>query len=60
LEEYITKGNDYVDWFQWTTTEELENFNGCSVNVLMFNIMHLNHVSMIQGVLFRDERWDEI
>ncbi len=24
LEEYITKGDDYVDWFQWATIEELE------------------------------------
>jgi hypothetical protein len=22
LDEYITEGDDYVDWFQWAATEE--------------------------------------
>jgi hypothetical protein len=46
LEEYITKGNDYVDWFQWATAKKIENLNGCSVNVHVFNLVHLNHESM--------------
>jgi len=33
LEEYITKGNDYVDWLQKAVVEDLESFNGCSVNM---------------------------
>jgi hypothetical protein len=46
LEEYITKGDDYADWLQWAAVEELENFKGCYVNVLIFNPMHLNHENM--------------
>jgi len=60
LEEYIIEGNDYAYWLQWVATEESENLNGCSINVLMLNPMHLNHESMQQGVLSRDERWDEV
>jgi hypothetical protein len=60
LEEYITKGDNYVDWVQWAVAEESENLKGCSVNVPVFNPMHLNHENMQQVVSFRDERWDEI
>jgi hypothetical protein len=37
-----------------------KNLNGCSINVLVFNPMHLNHENMQQGVPSKDERWDEI
>ncbi len=46
LEEYITKGDDYVNQLQWATDEELENLKGCFINVHVFNPMHLNHENM--------------
>jgi hypothetical protein len=60
LEEYITEGDDYPNRLQWVAVEELKNLKGCSVNVHLLNIVHLNHENMQQGVLFGDERWDEI
>jgi hypothetical protein len=46
LEEYITKGDDYVDWLQWAIVEESLNLKGCSVNVHVFNPVHLKHENM--------------
>jgi hypothetical protein len=46
LEEYITKGNDYVDWLQWATAEKSKNLKGCSVNVHVLNPVHLHHENM--------------
>jgi hypothetical protein len=43
LEEYIIEGDDYVDWLQWAVVEKSKNLKGCSVNVPMFNLVHLNH-----------------
>ncbi len=37
-----------------------KNLNGCSVNVLVLNPIHLNHENMQQSVRCGDERWDEI
>jgi hypothetical protein len=41
-------------------TEELKNLKGCSVNVHVLNLVHLDHENMQHVVLFEDERWDEI
>jgi hypothetical protein len=42
LEEYIIEGDDYAYWFQWAIVEESKNLNGCSINVPMFNLVHLS------------------
>jgi len=43
LEEYITQGDDNVDWLQWATAEESKNLKGCFVNVHVLNLVHLDH-----------------
>jgi len=51
---------DYVDWLQWGAVEKSKNLKGCSIYVLVLNLVHLDHENMQHVVLFRDERWDEI
>jgi hypothetical protein len=52
--EYIIKGDDYADWFQWAAIEKLENLKGCFVNVHVLNPVHLKHENIQQVVPFGD------
>jgi len=46
LEEYIIKGDDYADWFQWAAIKKSKNLKGCFVNVHVLNPVHLDHENM--------------
>jgi hypothetical protein len=60
LDEYITEGDDYVDWLQWAAAKELKKLKGVSVTMPMLNPVHLDHENMQQVVPSIDERWDNI
>jgi hypothetical protein len=36
LDEYITEGDDYVDWLQWVAAKELKKLKGVSVTMPVF------------------------
>ncbi len=60
MDEYITEGDDYVDWLQWVAIEKSKKFKGVFVIMHVLNPMHLDHANMQQVVPSKDERRDEI